>query len=126
MSISINNSTDAPLLNQGDVFFGKYDDVDNYHEIDVFFQCDGTFRLMVQYSSDEVNIDYQIINDYSAQSDFRLIRLPPASRYFKLTISSHPDGNSNFTNMTFLKLRTLLHSFVHIGIGNLNLVDTNK
>jgi hypothetical protein len=101
MSLSLNNSTIVPLLNE-DFFVGQqYDNILDFVEINISVKCDTGYDLTYIYSQDKLTVDYQTTQSISAQADTQFYKLTVKDRYFKLRIDA-TDGD-----MTVLNVQTI-------------------
>ena len=101
MSLSLNNSTIVPLL-EDDFFLGQqYDNILDFVEINISIKCDTGYDLTYIYSQDKLTVDYQTTQSISAQADTQFYKLTVKDRYFKLRIDA-TDGD-----MTVLNVQTI-------------------
>jgi len=122
MSLSLNNSTIVPLL-EDDFFLGQqYDNILDFAEINISIKCDTGYDLIYIYSQDKLTVDYQTTQSISAQADTQFYKLPVKNRYFKLRIEAN-DGD-----MTVLNVQTIYKTSTTYTVSNgpsANVVITN-
>ena len=122
MSLSLNNSTIVPLL-EDEFFLGQqYDNILDFAEINISIKCDTGYDLTYIYSQDKLTVDYQTTQSISSQADTQFYKLTVKDRYFKLRIDA-TDGD-----MTVLNVQTIYKTSTTFDVSSgpsANVVITN-
>jgi hypothetical protein len=122
MSLSLNNSTIVPLL-EDEFFLGQqYDNILDFVEINISIKCDTGYDLTYIYSQDKLTVDYQTTQSISSQADTQFYKLTVKDRYFKLRIDA-TDGD-----MTVLNVQTIYKTSTTFTVSSgpsANVVITN-
>lgn len=97
--VSIHNSTSTPLVASN--FYGQYEDVSNYSEIDIFLDASNDCQLYISWSVDGItDINFNSYNFEHISNNRRNFSVKPQSRFVKVSII-------NNSNMTMLNLQTI-------------------
>jgi hypothetical protein len=102
--VSQNNSTNT-LLNNGETFTGKTEDVGQYDALTIALKTDTTAKLYADFSVDGVNWDSTLTYQVSANIN-EVHKLTITRRYFRIRIT-----NDSGTNQTYLRAQCLFGSY---------------
>jgi len=116
-SIDPNNSYLFPL-NVGDSFGGVYTSTIDYSEILISVECDSTYRLVVNFSSN--GTDFGISQEFDnnlVNISAKTYSLKPLLRYYQVNLI-----NTDINNQTYLRLESLLKN-VGVNVGESNVAN---
>ena len=102
-SIDTNNSYYFPLPGT-DTFLGAYTSTTNWAEVCISIECDSSFYLVVNFSSDGVNTGITKTANVSASPNALIYNYPPYFRYVQVQLTN--TGN----DQTYLRLQTMFKS----------------
>lgn len=101
-SINQNNSTTFPL-DAGDAFTGIYSSTTDFSEICISVETDSQFQLIINFSSDGVNLGYsKTITEATPSLDAFIYTIQPYMRYFYVVLD-----NIDTNDQTYLRLSTI-------------------
>ena len=102
-SIDTNNSLYFPLVGT-DTFLGTYTSTTNWAEVCISIECDSSFYLVVNFSSDGVNTGITKTANVSSSPNALIYNYPPYFRYVQVQLTN--TGN----DQTYLRLQTMFKS----------------
>jgi hypothetical protein len=95
--VSLKNSSTAILAGDA-VFTGEGEDVSRFASVSIFYKSDvaaAASGLSIQFSTDNVNWDVQLVGDLAAKT-FQIHSLIPAIQYFRIVYTNGSAAQSEF------------------------------